>query len=241
MKSIPKVSFIVLFVFMVCLLSSAQSAPPEVLKAAQTGLPELLHAVIPGYVMLGFDRGDSLEKATLGEPVEVYTVIPTDKINNGIKCKSIISNKKEYYFPIILNGQIRSILTVYKKKTDSTWVASGIGNEILARELYLIRKQWPTEKGFYPYILEFPTIGKVYFSIPQVDEYNMTQVIINNNIKSAASLDSNSNAMAASSYLSSNLNKYAKLTSVSMMVDSINVRVHSLGYPNRKDRTTSSN
>ena len=160
----------------------------------------------------------------LGKPFEFYTVIPKGKINTGVKCKSILSNRKEYYFPIILDGQIKSILNVYKRVKDSTWVASGIGNEILARELFVIRKQWPNEKGYNPYILEFPTIQKVYFSIPEVDDKNMTEIDINNKIDSSSFSNSNSPASPRSVSLN-----YAKLNNIDMVLDTINARASHIG------------
>ena len=102
-------SILLIALWLICafyFLSSAQNVPPEVLKAAQTGLPELMRAVIPGYAMPGFDKNDSLQKVTLGKPFEFYTVIPKGKINTGVKCKSIQQGLLFVVLIDILSGEI---------------------------------------------------------------------------------------------------------------------------------------
>jgi hypothetical protein len=226
MKIKPTIS---LMIFVICafyLLSNAQAAPPEVLKAAQTGLPEYMHVALSSPTQLGFNYGDSLQKVILGEPVEVYTVLPKDKINKNSKCKSLLSNKKEYYFPIILDGQIKSLLTVYNRPSDSVWAAAGIGTHgALVKELSLIRKQWPTKKGYSQYILEFPTIGKVYFTIPQVDEYNMTEINIRNTYKPGTPLTSINSTLSVSDSVNNNSSKYLKLNSMNEILDTLNTHI----------------
>lgn len=229
MKTASKFLIILSFVCISYLLANAQNVPPEAWKAAQIGLPEFLQGVTPRYEMLGFKEGDSLQKAILGQPFEVYSVIPKNIFKRGIKCKSIISNPniKEFYFPVLIDNQVRTILSVYRKK-DNSWAAAGMGvHGTLVKVLPLIRSRWPIEKGFNPYILEFPTIQKVYFTIPEVDENNMTEIDFNNDIDSITS--QNSKNLASPRSVSLN---YTKLNSIDMVLDTINKRVLRL-HPNK--------
>jgi hypothetical protein len=110
---------------------------------------EILLSVIPKSDLTdyGFSDESQLSSAHLGDPFQVFTLYQkTVNEYTNQELNSIISPTNTWYFPIIADGQVRSLLITVLE--NDTYKGIGIGQEGLAKELAGARTQWPTAKGY---------------------------------------------------------------------------------------------
>jgi len=153
----------------------AAAVPPEVAAAAEEGLSPFLKVIPPPErENYGFAPGDDLEKAALGEPFPLYTITPQTLFNSasGSPVSSLISSAGSWFFPVLVNGEARNILTV--DQMAGSWKAVAIGKAALARELQKVREQWPEAKGYEPKLVAVFQATAYFFTVPEKDDYNLT-------------------------------------------------------------------
>lgn len=163
----------------VCLLISsgvwAEPAPPEVVEAARIGLLPFLNVHPPGELQkLGFAPNDMIEKAYVGDPVMLYTITPADLFNATPETpiRSLMTPTGHWFFPVMVGGEARSILTV--RRLDGSWKAVEIGAAPMARELQKVRRLWPKSKGYDPLLIAVYQASAHFFTVPQKDDHNLT-------------------------------------------------------------------
>jgi len=180
-------------------LGAQQDVPQEVIKAAQEGLPSFLESLsqkivtkntssmlpvpdsaIPSIPSLkvthGFNEDDPLDEAYLGEPFKLY-LLTNDAILNYTKdsnVTSVLSQTDEWYFPVMIGEEAKSILKV--AKLQGSWQAGSFGMGEAAVELGKIRKQWPIDKGYTPLLVECYAASGYLFTVPQYDSKNLTVI-----------------------------------------------------------------
>jgi hypothetical protein len=162
---------IVLFVYQFSFGQTKQT------NAAEKGLQKFLQKIPnESKTIYGFDLNDSLELACLGKPFNLYKISPSGitQFEPGNSVNSIISKTNLWYFPVILNNEIKSLLVV--DTLNGKWTAVSLGYKKLAGELSKIRKQWPESKGFTPKIIIVFQANKYLFTIPEIDKYNLTLI-----------------------------------------------------------------
>ncbi|MCP3966179.1 MAG: hypothetical protein GY750_04405 [Lentisphaerae bacterium] len=147
----------------------------EQINAAKAGLKIFMkHISREAAIMDGFDQSDNLQNAYLGKPFNLYRVDPDKLLNfkSEQSVNSVISKTNLWYFPVLIDKEIRSILVV--GKLNGEWSAVALGYKNLASEIGKVRKQWPENKGFDPRIIITYQGAKYLFTVPEVDGYNMT-------------------------------------------------------------------
>jgi hypothetical protein len=160
----------------------AQDAPLEVIQAAKLGLPIFLDmfsqqvAELPLFKIeeYGFEESDSLNQAYLGEAFRLYW-ISRDVILNyqrNTPVESVLSKTDLWHFLVMIDEEVKAILTVDKMK--GSWQAVALGQANLATELGKIRQQWPREKGYTPLLITCYQPYVHLFTVPQYDAYNLT-------------------------------------------------------------------
>jgi len=136
--------FVALFAFSLVTTAYADTPPTEVKIAAEKGLPDLL-SIMPREEVghYGFKSVDELEIATLGEPYRVHTITPQSlkSYEEGARLSSLIAETNLWFFPIVVNGEARTILTV--DFFEGRWQAVGIGSTPLAGRLQSLSTQLP--------------------------------------------------------------------------------------------------
>ena len=158
--------------------SSAETAPPEVLAAAEGGLlPFLEQLPSSEWKHFGFAPGDKISEALLGAPFKVYTITPDAlaAYQAGDSVGSLLSPTGMWYFPVILTGDTRCVLTV--AKMDGSWQAVGIGKTPLAAQLQRLKKQWPKSGGYEPILIEVFQVPAFFFTVPQAGEDNLSSFV----------------------------------------------------------------
>ena len=170
-------------VFVICLMTlclvhfeaNAETAPQGVMDAARNGLYPFLQRISPDkFENYGFTAKDSLDNARLGSPFRVYTITPSTlfKYKSGDTVSSLISSTGMWYFPIMVDNDMRAILTV--SRLNGVWKAVAMGQTSLARELGVVVRQWPRFKGYEPLLVMVFQAKSYFFTVPEKDDYNLT-------------------------------------------------------------------
>lgn len=155
----------------------AETAPPEVAAAAESGLPDFLAKIPPdGLRDYGFAPGDPLGDAYPGAPYRLReitpaalsTFSPTDTVGSLTRATSI------WYFPVMLGGEAKAILIV--DLLDGAWRAVSLGQAALAGELNEIGRQWPAAKGYDLRLIVSFQAASYFFSVPQAGDRNLTRI-----------------------------------------------------------------
>lgn len=136
----------------------SQHVPQQVLQAAEEGLPSFLESIPQSDLEhFNFNSADELQQATLGAPIEIYTIHPDDILdfNGQTPVADLVSPTGMWLVPVVANGKIRTFLTV--DTVDGAWKAISIGSSQLAEEWSNIADAYPQEGDY----------GKIFVRIYQ--------------------------------------------------------------------------
>jgi hypothetical protein len=156
---------------------STPGVPQEVLEAAQAGLPFFLGKIPPGSQELyGFASTDDLSAARLGAPLQMLMITPSaiDRSSSGTTVSSLVSETSMWFFPIRDESESKAMLVV--DRDGGTWKAVSFGYAGLGHELNELSAQWPDSKGFHPELIAVFAAKQFYFTVPEVDDFNLTQI-----------------------------------------------------------------
>jgi len=121
----------------------------QVREAAARGLAPLLKA-IPARDLAQYNFPDEreLDRSTLGNPFRIHTIPPELILNYSpeTSLEEIISPTSIWLFPVILEGETRTLLTV--DFIDGEWRAVAIGRSGLAKRWASILELWPSSDGY---------------------------------------------------------------------------------------------
>jgi hypothetical protein len=151
--------------------------PSEVLAAAATGLPFFLSQIPAGSKELyGFSQTDNLSRAQLGGALGVHTITPAALHNSSsdTTVSSILSETTMWFFPVLLDGESKAMLVV--DQDGGTWKAVSLGYAGLGHELNKLLAQWPPSQGFHPQLVAVFQAKQFYFTVPEVDNLNLTAI-----------------------------------------------------------------
>ena len=168
---------ILLLVLFIALQVGAQDVPQEVVQAADEGLPVFLSLITPSQMEdFGFSENDNLDDAVLGRPFQQYLIYNADVIHykDGDTIYDVLTEPIMWHFPVMIGDESKCLLGV--DKIDDNWEAVSIGAALLAQRVDLARRVWPILEGYDPLFSVSLAISTYFFSIPQVDEYNLTQL-----------------------------------------------------------------
>lgn len=111
-------------------------------QAAQTDFPKFIQAAFKNKLDYGFKEDDSIDSISLAEPVCVWN-LNKEYLQNITNIESIdqgLEPANECLFPVVINGEYRTLFAVRKKK--SGWKGSYLGNPLLAKNLQDLRFFW---------------------------------------------------------------------------------------------------
>ena len=175
MKS--KLLLILLLVLIVALQVGAEDVPQEVVQAAEEGLPVFLSLIPPSRMEnYGFSEKYNQDDAVLGRPFQEYLIYNTDVENYREEdtIYDVLTESLMWYFPVMIADESKCLLGV--DKMDDNWEAVSIGNPPYTHRVALARQVWPISEGYDPLFCVSLSICTYFFTIPQVDEYNLTQL-----------------------------------------------------------------
>ncbi len=175
MKRLPFLTGAVLLLLFLPGASPADTPPPEAAAAAEAGLVRFLSEIPPEeLVNFGFGEGETISGATIGNPWLLYTIRPNALLaaSGGTDVGELITPTGLWFFPVILDGSARCILTV--DVMDGKWEAVALGRSGLAGELEKISRQWPKAKGYSPKLVAVYQATAYFFTVPERDSRNLT-------------------------------------------------------------------
>jgi hypothetical protein len=120
-----------------CEMTQAPKAPTrEAQQAAQDGVVILQQLVTTeNYKAMGFDSVEQVKQAQLGPPMTVFN-IPLDLLKSyksSTDPNSLLEQSTETIYPVSVNGQVKSSVTIVKK--DNGYTPSSFGNAPIAAAL----------------------------------------------------------------------------------------------------------
>jgi len=161
-----------------CLLpvaAEALSGPADVDAAAKAGLSSFLARIPAGSANeYGFNKTDSLDKTYLGDPFNLHIITPDSlfSYSEGVPVASILTVTDQWYFPVMIQGQIRCFLIV--DRMDGQWEAVSLGHATLAKFTNRVRENWPAEKGYNPVLIAVLQAKTYLMMIPEAGETLMS-------------------------------------------------------------------
>ncbi|HOO90198.1 MAG TPA: hypothetical protein PLA74_05180 [Syntrophales bacterium] len=164
--------------------SGAEDAPQDVIRAAQDGLPHYLSLISNDMEDFGFDEDDNLDDVVLGHPYR-ENYIDVDNYTEGDTIYDVLTEGLTWYFPVMIGDETKCLLGVSMK--EGPWEAMMFGRATVAQRIGLVRNVWPLSEGYDPlFFTRYPT--NLYFSVPQVDEYNLTRLFYEDRVESEEEL-----------------------------------------------------
>ena len=123
----------------------------------------------------GFRPEDTLRMARLGEPVQIFQVAETDRVNYqaGQPVRPILKPMERWAFPVYMGDQVRCMVQV--SHTDRGFIP-GDGSRMLGSAWNKILARWPAAQGYHPQLVIHPPIPCYYFTVPELPEQTMTDV-----------------------------------------------------------------
>ena len=124
----------------------------------------------------GFQAGDFLSDAKLGEPLPVYMIAEADRANYqaGQTIKSMLKPAKEWVFPVLIGDRICCMVQVQQVGHE---YVPGKCNKSLAMAWSKIQEKWPAEEGYHPLLVVNPEVPGFYFTVPELPQQNITDII----------------------------------------------------------------
>ena len=151
-----------------------------VLMAAKRDLPTFFNNLRPdAKIRLGLDNDTTLDKIKFGKPYQMNIIQPNslESISESGNVDLLLEESSQWYIPIKINDQIRSLCIVDKVKDE--WKLVSIGHKPLATEVSKVIKAWPSSKGYTIKLAVSYQTKTVFFTVEQMGRKNLTPLLIN--------------------------------------------------------------
>ena len=151
-----------------------------VLMAAKRDLPTFFNNLRPdAKIRLGLDNDTTLDKIKFGKPYQMNIIQPNslESISESGNVDLLLEESSQWYIPIKINNQIRSLCIVDKVKDE--WKLVSIGHKPLATEVSKVIKAWPSSKGYTIKLAVSYQTKTVFFTVEQMGRKNLTPLLIN--------------------------------------------------------------
>ena len=130
--------------------SAAQFIEGQALVQAREVAAQSLRNYVAGVVKednaarLGFKTLAEAQTAQLGEPIPVFFIRLTDlkAYRAGSGAGSVLTNARTLWFPVLVNGEVRSKLEI--SEVHGKWVAGEFGRPATARDVSGVHGELPT-------------------------------------------------------------------------------------------------
>jgi len=143
------VSTVILCITAIGQATYAATVPAEVIDAANGGLPKFLDLIQADDVRhYGFDNPAELSRVVLGNPFLIYTLWPDDILAfaEGRAVDLPIRPTSMWQFPVLCDGEVRTLLTV--DLMDGRWEAVKIGGLAPGPEMAGLAERWQESGGY---------------------------------------------------------------------------------------------
>ena len=123
----------------------------------------------------GFGPGDVLANAHLGGAIPIYTIEEHDRTSyqSGQPLKPLLKPADRWVFPVLIGDRIHCMVEVYR---DGRSYTPGGGSKMLGICWGRIMQRWPVSKGYHPQLIVNPSIPGYYFTVPELETQNVTDI-----------------------------------------------------------------
>jgi hypothetical protein len=148
----------------------------RLVMAGQTAFDNMMDLANKYPDAYGFQAGDFLSDAKLGDPIAVYTIEESDRANyeNGQPVKPLLKPARQWVFPVLMGNRICCMVEVSESGHE---YIPGRGNKSLAMAWNKINEKWPAEEGYHPMLVVNPEVPGYYFTVPELPQQNLTDTI----------------------------------------------------------------
>jgi len=125
----------------------------------------------------GFEAGDNVASAALGEPLRLYYIDEKDAqaYHRGQALDRILQPSGQWFVPVMIRGTNRAMLGVVDNG-QGKWVGSTFGMAVLARKWQNIQKWWPAAGNAAPELIVCPPADGYFFTVPRIAPPNLTSL-----------------------------------------------------------------
>lgn len=156
----------------------AQTVPNEVQAIIQAALAggNLMANFNTYKTEMGFDKNTNLSDIQAADPIKLYTITYQQLLSytNNVPIQTLLTDVQVWKIPFTVNGKYICFLDI--AKVNNVWVPSTIGSNPVARAWQQIIQSWPKQNGFNSIYIEVFGLGKMFFHIPEKDQYNLTEL-----------------------------------------------------------------
>jgi len=147
----------------------------KLLWAAQTAFANVIDNAGKNPDAYGFQGGDFLSDAKLGEAMPVYTIEESARAGyrGGQPVKPLLKPAKQWVFPVLMGDRVCCMVEVKQSGHD---YAPGKGSKSLAMAWNKIQELWPAAEGYHPMLLVNAAVPGYYFTVPELPVQNITDV-----------------------------------------------------------------
>jgi hypothetical protein len=148
----------------------------RLMMAGQTAFGNMIEQADKYPDAYGFQEGDFLSDAKLGNPIPIYTIEESARASYqpGQPVKPLLKPAKEWMFPVMMGDRICCMVGVQQAGHD---YVPGSGSKSLAMAWNKILEKWPAEEGYHPLLLVNPDVPGYYFTVPELPVQNITDTI----------------------------------------------------------------
>ena len=119
-------------------------------STAETALAEIQQSASPEFAgRLGFDAGDDLSKATLGEPAQVYVIgLQQARAYSGNEeAMAFLGKSIRTIYPVNIEEVTKSSVGLSRDENGGEWKVTSMGRPRLSRSLAQLRQQYAAAAG----------------------------------------------------------------------------------------------
>lgn len=148
----------------------------RLMRAGQIAFQQAMESAKTYPDAYGFHAEDTFSEAKLGDPMPIYTIDESDraKYQHGESVKPMLKETKQWAFPITCRGRVCCMVTVSYTGRD---YVPGKGSKVLGMAWNKITERWPAEEGYHPCIVVNSEVPGYYFTVPELSDPNMTDIV----------------------------------------------------------------
>jgi hypothetical protein len=157
-----------------------KTKPPEtpeqrLQRAGQAAFNSMLDQATKYPDAYGFMPEDIFTETTLGAAMPVYTIAEKDRhaYQNGQPVGPLLKSANQWVFPVYAGQRLCCMVQISYNGRD---YVPGKSSKFLAMAWTKIAERWPVSEGYHPHLIVNPAIPGFYFTIPEVEMPNVTDM-----------------------------------------------------------------
>jgi len=167
---------LVLFIMAGCTKTESQAPLSAQSQVAAMRARDVLQKLVnaDNYKALGFDSLEEVRQATLGAPLDVFNVgvEQLKAYKPGADAATLLTKSSESVYPVLVNDQVRSSVTVVHKERG--YEPSSFGNADVVKRLMAVRK---AEGGGPAFIVRVPALNIFFLGSGADSQVLLTPIV----------------------------------------------------------------